>query len=284
MGIFSVFALAFLILIPIYKEHQSQNTAAQPPQQQTQQKPSSQPSKNNQQKPPSQPEEKPQKPDENKPDNSKIYWGVDTASEIDQAFYQCVEQNYGKPDVVGRYIGDNPGASTGLTKEEVSFLKEQGIKIIPIYNHFSDATTYQNGVAEAKAAIALAKELGIREGVVIYADIEPKYPVDAAFIQGWVETISASTYKPGIYGVFLDGKELSNAYNEVISKNKDYQNKIFIWTSNPEVGTTAKNKAPTYNPNTPESIQASIWQYGLEGNLCNIDTNLIQSVAYSASW
>ncbi|MDQ1143813.1 hypothetical protein QE429_000640 [Bacillus sp. SORGH_AS 510] len=209
---------------------------------------------------------------------------MDTASKIDQAFYQCVEQNYGKPDVVGRYIGDKQDVSTGLTSEEVAFLKKQGIKILPIYNHFTDATTYQNGVEEAKGAIALAKELGIPEGVVIYADIEPKYPVDAEFIRGWVETISSSAYKPGIYGVFLDGKELTNAYNEAIAKNKEFKNKIFVWTSNPETGTTAKDKAPKYNPKTPDSINASIWQYGLDGKQCNVDTNLIQSAAYSAAW
>ncbi|WP_413305851.1 glycoside hydrolase domain-containing protein [Bacillus sp. 1P10SD] len=284
-GIFSVFALAFLILIPLYIEHHSKYTATQPSQHQLQQKPPNQPPKNEQSQKPQPPQkEEPQKPAENKPDQSKIYWGVDTASEINQAFYQCVEQNYGKPDVVGRYIGDNQGASTGLTKEEVAFLKQQGIKIIPIYNHFSNATGYQNGVAEAEAAIALAKELGIPKDVVIFADIEPKYPVDAEFIRGWVETLSSSPYKPGIYGVFLDGKELSKAYNDAVAKNQAFNNMIFIWTSNPEVGTTAKDQAPNYNPNTPNTIPASIWQYGLEGKQCNIDTNLIQATAYSAAW
>ncbi|WP_160723722.1 glycoside hydrolase domain-containing protein [Bacillus sp. USDA818B3_A] len=277
----------------MYKEHQSKETASHKTEQQkTQknpqsQKPSSDPPENQpQQKPDSPPpqDEPSKKPEANKPDPSKVYWGIDTADAIDQTFYQCVAKNYGKPDVVGRYIGHNEGASTGLTKEEIDFLKKQGVKIIPIYNHFTDATGYEHGVEEAKAAIALAKELDIPDGIVIYADIEPTYPVDAEFIRGWTETISSSQYKPGIYGVFEDGKELSNAYIAAIDKNKDFKNKILIWTSNPEVGKTGKDKAPKYNPQTPKGISAAIWQYGLEGKQCNIDTNLIQAPAYSASW
>lgn len=101
------------------------------------------------------------------------------------------EEKHGKPVVFGRYLETKEGVSIGVTKEEAAFLQKQGIKVIPIFNHFTDATSYERGVAEAKEAISYAKKLGIPKGVAIFADIEPKYPVDEAFIRGWVDTMAA---------------------------------------------------------------------------------------------
>lgn len=272
--IFSVVFLTVLIIFPAYYHHQLANA----PNHSSQNNQLHHPPQHSPRKQP------PKKPPENKPSKTQTYWGVDTSSQVTEAFYQCIQNNYGKPDVVGRYLGTNSGTSTGLRKEEISILKKKGAKIIPIYNHFSNATGYKNGVLEAQSAISLAKELAIPKGVVIYADIEPKYPVDAEFIRGWVETISSSPYKPGIYGVFLNGKQLSDAYNQAISKNMDLKNETYIWTSNPEAGTTKKQNAPEYKPNTPNFINAVIWQYGMQGQQCNVDTDLIQSSAFSGGF
>jgi hypothetical protein len=119
---------------------------------------------------------------------------VDTATKVDQAFFQCVAENYGKPVVFGRYLETKEGVSSGLTIEEAAFLHEQGVKIIPIFNHFTNATTYERGAAEEKKAIGYAQKLGIPDGIAVIADIEPKYPVDETFIRGWVETLLQSPY------------------------------------------------------------------------------------------
>lgn len=44
--------------------------------------------------------------------------------------YQCVNENYGRPEVWGRYLGDKEGVvSTGLTSDEASFLHDKGLRI-----------------------------------------------------------------------------------------------------------------------------------------------------------
>ncbi|WP_342042674.1 glycoside hydrolase domain-containing protein [Bacillus sp. OTU2372] len=213
-----------------------------------------------------------------------IVWGVDTASNVDQAFLQCVKENYGAPSVFGRYLETKGDVSMGLTKEEVDLLHRQGIKILPIFNHFIEAVGYDKGAAEAKEAIAYAQKIGIPKGVAIFADIEPTYPVDEAFIRGWVNTLASSPYKPGIYGVITTDSELSAAYQAAVSKDKKVQRETVLWSSNPDPGVTAKNKAPAFQPGAPKNINISIWQYGIDGEACNIDTNLIQSTVLNKLW
>lgn len=214
----------------------------------------------------------------------QLLWGVDTASPLDQAFLQCVVDNYGKPSVFGRYLETKEGVSTGLTPEEVELLHQQGIKIIPIYNHFSNATTYEGGVQEAQAAIAFAQQIGIPEGKAIFADIEPTYPVDEAFIRGWVDTLLGSPYKPGIYGVFTNDSALTAAYQAAIASNQNVQSQTIIWSSNPDPGVTPQANAPEFQPGAPENVPVSIWQYGIDGETCNIDTNLVQSNILEFLW
>lgn len=214
----------------------------------------------------------------------QILWGVDTASPLDQAFLQCVVDNYGMPTVFGRYLETKEGVSTGLTPEEVELLHQQGIKIIPIYNHFTNATTYEGGAQEAQAAIAYAQQIGIPEGKAIFADIEPTYPVDEAFIRGWVETLQGSPYKPGIYGVFTNESALTTAYQAAIAANQNIQSQTIIWSSNPDPGVTPQANAPEFQPGAPENVPVSIWQYGIDGETCNIDTNLIQSNILDFLW
>ncbi|WHX98428.1 glycoside hydrolase domain-containing protein [Neobacillus sp. DY30] len=215
---------------------------------------------------------------------TQILWGVDTASPLDQAFLQCVVDNYGKPSVFGRYLDTKEGVSAGLTPEEVELLHQQGIKIIPIYNHFTNATTYERGTLEAQAAIAYAQQIGIPEGKAIFADIEPSYPVDEAFIRGWVDTLLGSPYKPGIYGVFTHESPLNTAYTAAIFSNQNVQSQTIIWSSNPDPGVTPQANAPQFQPGAPENIPVSIWQYGIDGETCNIDTNLIQSNILDFLW
>ncbi|WP_165976219.1 glycoside hydrolase domain-containing protein [Bacillus salipaludis] len=224
------------------------------------------------------------KPEKKPAPKHKTLWGVDSATKVDKAFLKCVKKHYGKPAVFGRYLETKEGISTGLTKKEADFLHKEGVKVIPIFNHFIDATGYKKGVSEAKEAIRYAKKIGIPKGTGIFADIEPKYPVDEGFIRGWVDTLHKSDYKPGIYGVFTKESKVTSAYKKAMEKDKEIQDQTIIWSSNPEPGITNKDSAPKFKPKAPDKIEVSIWQYGIDGPTCNIDTNLIQSDVIEDLW
>jgi|SRR5690625_152278 len=230
------------------------------------------------------PDSPPTKDDDNKSDtddSKTIIWGVDSASYTDESLYRCVVEHFGQPKIWGRYLGDIEGVSAGLDTEEVSYLQENDIHILVIYNHFSDATGYDHGVKEAKQAISFAEDLDIPEGVAIFGDIEPDYPVDSAFIEGWYDTLSDSIYEPALYGVFNEDSPLIEAYN---TTNQDTQENIVIWTAYPQEKITTQENAPTYHPQGPNNSLLYGWQYAIDAKQCNIDTNLFSDHILDYVW
>ncbi|WP_047979782.1 glycoside hydrolase domain-containing protein [Ornithinibacillus contaminans] len=211
----------------------------------------------------------------------EIHWGVDSATYTDEDFLGCVVENYGEPEVWGRYLGEKEGVSAGIDADEANLLHDNDIRILVIYNHVEDARGHDNGVNHANQAIALAGELEIPDGVAIFVDIEPDYPVDTAFIEGWYTTLAESNYEPGVYGVFDEESELMNAYNEM---NQDAQENTIVWTAYPQGEITTKENAPEYNPQGPENARVYGWQYALHGEACNIDTNLFQDSMLDFLW
>lgn len=217
-------------------------------------------------------------------DVEDIIWGIDSASETTEEFYACVRENFGDPVVVGRYLGERPGVSSGLTEEQVNLIHSEGAHILVIYNHFNDARGYDKGVAEAEKAINFAHELGVPEGVAIYANVEPEYPIDSEFIKGWYDTITASEYESGIYGIFDAERALTQAFVAAAEENGEILENTYLWTAAPNVGITTEANAPEFNPEAPENSLAWGWQYGIDAETCNIDTNLFISDLLDVLW
>ncbi|TRZ38197.1 DUF1906 domain-containing protein [Niallia circulans] len=221
----------------------------------------------------------------NSSEEEPVYiWGIDSASETTEEFYACVNENFGNPKVVARYLGHNEGVSAGLTSAQIDLIHENDADVLLIHNGFNDATGYDNGVNEAKEAIYLANELGTPDGVAIFADIEPTYPVDAAFIEGWYDEMNASKFEPGIYGVFDSGSELVNTFNQAAENKQEIKDNTFIWSASPSIGVSTEENAPDFNVDAPEGSLAYGWQYGIDAETCNIDTNLFDSKLTDVLW
>ncbi|MFC3883566.1 glycoside hydrolase domain-containing protein [Bacillus songklensis] len=209
----------------------------------------------------------------NKPEKPAMVWGIDSASAATNEQYACVRENFGEPAVWGRYLGDKNGVSKGLTKNEADFIHSQNEKVLLIYNQFTNTAGYENGKNEASQAIKYAQDLGVPEGVALFADIEPDYPVDADFIRGWYETIASSSYKPGIYGAFDSKRKLFSAYNDAAASNREIKKNTIIWSASPSPGVTEQSDVPEFKPEAPQGALTLGWQYGIDSEVCNIDTN-----------
>lgn len=216
---------------------------------------------------------------------ARTAWGVDSAARVTEDIYQCVLSNYGKPDFWGRYLTTVPGASDGLTKEEAQFLRQNGVRILPIYNDFRSATTYRNGEIQATNAIFHARRLNIPTGAIIFANIENFFTVDEAWLRGWVDTFYPSGYRPGFYHDPEEG-EFPQAFCEAARANERVFSQTILWTRKPEIGITTRQNMPrTFQPQKlpcPANIWA--WQYGRDAPNCPIDTNLIDSRLYEYLW
>jgi hypothetical protein len=220
----------------------------------------------------------------NNQEEDRTIWGVDSASLTTEEMLACVGDNFGSPDIWGRYLGDKDGISKGLTADEIELLHSKDIKILLIWNHFEDARGFENGQKQAQQAIKMAKDLGVPEGVAIFADIEPSYPVDSEFIRGWFETMNGSAYPPGVYGVFDAEQELYAALEKAGKDNGELLANTYVWTAAPNIGITTEANAPKYQPEAPENALIGGWQYGLEAQACNIDTNLFHSDLLDVVW
>lgn len=230
---------------------------------------------------PSEDEEETNGNGDNKDEEKQYYWGVDSASYTDEELFQCVAGQFGKPEVWGRYLGDRDGVSVGLDAAEIDFLHENNIQILVIYNHVNDARGYEQGVTHANQAIQFAENVGVPEGVAIFGDIEPDYPVDQAFIEGWYNTLTASDYAPGIYGVFNEDSDLMLAFEAL---DADIQKGTIVWTAYPQQEITTAENAPEFNPKGPEAAPVLGWQYAIEAEACAIDTNLFSEEILEYLW
>ncbi len=145
------------------------------------------------------------------------FWGVDSAQEVTQDLLDCVKGNLGKPAFWGRYLVKVSGSSEGLTPSELNRLKQNGIKLLPIYNNFTESVGYSRGTIDAQNAIYHGRRLGLAEGVPIFANIERFFDVDAEWIRGWFDTLYKSPYLPGFY---FDSKKgnFMEAYCRSVSK------------------------------------------------------------------
>ncbi|MFC4024654.1 glycoside hydrolase domain-containing protein [Oceanobacillus longus] len=213
--------------------------------------------------------------------SDEIVWGVDSASYTNENLFACVIDNFGQPNVWGRYLGNKDGVSEGLDSDEVSYLHENNIQILVIYNHVNDARGYEHGIEHGEQAISFAEDFDIPEGVAIFVDIEPDYPVDSEFMDGWYKTLSASAYQAAVYGVFNEGSELFESYNML---EQEIQENTIVWTAYPQEEITSQENAPEYNPQGPESSLLYGWQYAIDAETCNIDTNLFRSEMIDYLW
>ncbi|ERN52126.1 glycoside hydrolase domain-containing protein [Alkalihalophilus marmarensis] len=211
-----------------------------------------------------------------------INWGVDSAAAVTQELYECVTSSYGQPDFWGRYLTTIENVCDGLTPEEIHFIRDQGMKIMPIYNNFSEAVGERAGAVAARNAIFQARRLGILEGSFIFATIENFFNVDPAWLIAWSDAFYTSPYRPGFLGDPVEGG-FNEAYCNASEASESIRQQAVIFSAEPEPGTTPKNRIPRYNPARP-SCDANVWawQYGRDSENCPIDTVLMETRLYEA--
>lgn len=215
---------------------------------------------------------------------NKYLWGVDSAQKVSDEVYNCVIDNYGTPKYWGRYLTTIKNVNDGLTIEEIKYLQNKGIKVLPIYNNFKSAVGYKNGQVVARNAIFNAQRLGFPKGTFIFVDIESDYNIDGAWISGLVDTFYTSNYRPGMYSYPQTG-QFSSAYCEAVKNNEKVEQQTVLWSAEPEIGIKTEEEIPKFNPASPPcNNNVWAWQYGRDSEVCPIDTNLIDQRIYNNLW
>jgi hypothetical protein len=201
-------------------------------------------------------------------------WGVNSSIPVDQELYESVRNKFGSPKFWGRYLTERANLSSGLSKEEINFIRSKGIKILPIYNVITEAVGYEEARVAARNAVYHARRLGFPKNIALFANVEHFYKVDAEWITGWVETLLPSGYRSGFYHDSVKG-DFSQAYCQAVQQNNEVAVQGLLWSAEPETGATSERKAPRFNPAKPNcKANVWVWQYGQDAKKCPIDTNL----------
>ena len=209
---------------------------------------------------------------------TRVLWGVDSCKSFTSdpnggnGLLPMVRARLGMPDFWGRYLTDT--VCPGISEAEIEAARRNHMAILPIYNdyHCSNVVGYGAGRQYGAAATAAAAGLGIPQGHALVIDIEPPGDacpgaanVDAGFVQGWYDGVSAAMYVPAYYGDGTAGKEFGSAWCAAVASRPEIAENSYVWSFQPSLlGNFSKGNAPGFLPNItlcPEHWSG--WQYVL---------------------
>jgi len=208
------------------------------------------------------------------------YWGVDSLLPIKmkisgaKTLWEVVKEKTGaSPSFWGRYIGKHNG-DNALTKDEAAYVGKASpsTRLLLVYNNVHPGGNKATGQADAQAAILAANDLGVSDGVVIYANVEPKDgKVAADWMVGWWTTMSASKFggRGGIYGNTSStywSSFLGPAYEAAIKMMPAPGRDPALWAQHPFRDPKAGDAIDF--PYMPDSLLAQVgdpvvWQYAI---------------------
>ncbi|MBV8568432.1 MAG: DUF1906 domain-containing protein [Methylobacteriaceae bacterium] len=164
----------------------------------------------------------------------------------------------------GFYLGKAPSHPSTSWMKHRSDLDKQGWGFAPIYvgQQVTGPGTHNSslaqGQADGKDAVALMGQAGFPNGSSVYLDIEngpPLMPVQHDYIAGWVDTVAAHQYQPGVYCSFLLAEEVHGLRSQA---------RVWVF----RVATTKPHPVP--GPNYPDPhpggsgyAGAFMWQLGM---------------------
>jgi hypothetical protein len=207
---------------------------------------------------------------------ARLLWGVDSCKAFTGdptgEIYPGVAGGVGTPDFWGRYLTTT--MCPALSPAEVSMAHDLQMAILPIYNDYdcSNVAGYDTATGYAQAAVTAAQNLQIPLGRGLAIDIEPPGPycsgaVDADFIRGWYDGVTAAGYVPIYYGNGSSGSEFATAWCQAQSEQSEIAKGSFIWSFEPSLdsGGWSKTNQPGWGPyatGCPDAVAA--WQYQID--------------------
>jgi hypothetical protein len=225
---------------------------------------------------------------------ARVIWGVDSCKAMTtdggtvNGLYADVSYHMGSPGVWGRYLTDT--VCPGISAAEISIAHRLRLGILPIYNEYncSAVVGYDTGYSYGIEATNAAAGKGIPAGRVIAIDIEPPGDacpgaayVDAGFVQGWYDGVTAAHYAPAYYGNGTAGSEFASAWCSAVSPETgrpEIAAGSYLWSFEPSyINAGDKSNPPAYAPYGPGCVGNTVaWQYQLSaGAAQDVDLDLV---------
>lgn len=225
------------------------------------------------------------------------------------------------PEFWGRYLFGSKVKGLGVTAlsdKEAKFIFDTSsglCRILPIAN--IAAGRFKQGIEvgrqDAQAAIRRCAAIGVKSGVVVYADIEPQFQCSSGWFQGWWEVMQAAGRGRG--GLYVDPSQnpfsiphraALRATANIIGKPPNPNTEFFppdppgaarlLWSQRKVLFFKTPIRKSNFKPSefaplepTYQKSMTAIWQYGgncpvIAGNPSIIDMNLANDQAFASMW
>lgn len=202
--------------------------------------------------------------------SKSTYFGFDRNEYPGDASLKTLRQSF---SFVGYWLNTPPGAKTNTWSGKRKTLQAAGFGFLVVFN----GHTYKEikaagdakklGASEGAAAVAAARREGFRFGTTIFLDQEEggrMLEEQRAFLHAWIDTVTDTGFRPGIYCSGMSAKEESGEdiiTAEDIRKNAEARN-LSYWVSNDACPPSPGCKVPTaLSPASSGLSFVDVWQY-----------------------
>lgn len=181
--------------------------------------------------------------------------------------FEWVKRNKIYPNFWGR----NMNGENSLTKKEVEFLHDKGIKIAPIYRSDDAKKTEEQGKLLAKKVGVIAMELQIPAGTGVFLEIAEKENAATKFMKGFAEGLMAEGFTPGFKANTDSKYSFDREFSRGMQTDKEVFNKCLVWAVAPvlseyeKMTTTHSIHPDNWIPFAPSGLsrkEIAVWQYG----------------------
>lgn len=172
----------------------------------------------------------------------------------------------------GYWLNNPPGETSNSWAGKRQVLASAGFGFLVLFNGRLDAQLQQGaaalGRADAQAAVASARRESFPQGTIIFLDLEEggrMLPEQKDYIYAWVDALSASGFRAGVY---CSGIPVREGKNTIIDTARDIRDnahgrEITYWVTQdscpPSPGCVFPK--PPANPATSKIPFAEVWQF-----------------------
>ncbi len=215
-----------------------------------------------------------------------MWWGVDSSGPITAAALDNVRDWYrgARPQFWGRYVSGH----YAISAHELAYARSKGIYVYLLVNDHNcsqcdggrdvcghDRTAAQ-ARADALAAVAAAKAVGVPARAVLFKDIEQisgcSGEPTARYLDTWYRTLRGTDFRTGFYGnAHRQSFDFPRAYCAVVARDSAFRDNVALDMNEdePQLGaprdTVGPRNAPKFAPLRPDCAPADavqLWQYG----------------------
>lgn len=197
----------------------------------------------------------------------KTMFGVYSVTPINKklkngyTMYDWVMRQKGFPAFCMRTLdGEN-----AITAEEIAFLQNKDCKIGLVIRDLTEAAvSAASGTQNALKAVEVAEELGVPQGVALFAEIRPEWSVNHNWMISFAQTVMANGYVPGFIGNTDSSKNFSfdRQCSHFVNATKDMNcfGAVYMATE-PKLDSMSEEWTP-YCPSALEPADISLWCCG----------------------